>query len=581
MQQINPSRLIGRNLRYYWQKNLLLALGISVSAAIITGALIVGDSVQYSLRRIVSDRLGEVTHAVNAGDRFFTLSLGEKLEQKLGTTVSPVLMLEGIAVAGGGTQRINNINVLGVNENFDILAGQPGLYNRLEGYDLVISRNLATRLSVDTGDEILLRITRASLIPMNAPFVSDADNIVAARFTVAAIAERDQLGMFNLENSQTAPYNAFIALETLNELMEFQDKANLLLIASEEEQKAANILEIMADSWTLEDAGLHLRILDTFNELEISSERVFIEDGTSSVLLNQEGLKYPVLTYFVNSLSAQNHETPYSFVSTLPDSSLGADEAIINQWLADDLKAGPGDTLKMKYFIMGPLRELHEEERPFIIRSVVKMEGRFADPDLMPHLPGLSDAGNCRDWETGIPIDLESIRDKDEKYWEEWSGTPKAFIAQSGAVELWQNRFGNYTAFRYHAGKISPEELEQNTLQGLHPALLGFTARDLRSQGDYAAMNGVNFSELFGGLSFFLLAAGILLSLLLFLLNLEFRKEQLRTLSSLGIPARQIFRIMFAEGILVGVLGAIAGSFLRVRSINLFRAKKKALLISN
>ena len=34
------------------------------------------------------------------------------------------------------------------------------------------------------------------------------------------------------------------------------------------------------------------------------------------------------------------------------------DEASINQWLADDLAAKPGDLLEMQFFVPGPMRRL-------------------------------------------------------------------------------------------------------------------------------------------------------------------------------------------------------------------------------
>ena len=83
----------------------------------------------------------------------------------------------------------------------------------------------------------------------------------------------------------------------------------------------------------------------------------------------------------------------------------------------------------MTWFEVGPLRELNEVTSAFVVKAVVPMEGRFADASLMPDLPGLSDAGNCRDWDTGVPIALESIRDKDEDYWDEYGGLPKAYIS--------------------------------------------------------------------------------------------------------------------------------------------------------
>ena len=69
----------------------------------------------------------------------------------------------------------------------------------------------------------------------------------------------------------------------------------------------------------------------------------------------------------------------------------------------------------------------------------------------------------------------------------------------------------------------------------------------------------MDFSQLFGGLSFFLLVAGILLTVLLFLLNLESRSEQLKTLVVMGIPVRIIRRIVLVESMMVALVGSLAG----------------------
>ncbi len=181
----------------------------------------------------------------------------------------------------------------------------------------------------------------------------------------------------------------------------------------------------------------------------------------------------------------------------------------------------------------------------------------------MPDLPGLSDAGNCRDWDTGVPIALELIRDRDEDYWDQYGGLPKAFISIDRAVEIWKNRFGVYTSIRYD-DVLNPATLEASMLKEIEPGMLGFSLEATRSKGEEAAGNGVDFSQLFAGLSFFLLLAGVMLTILLFLLNLESREEQLGTLVTLGIPARLIRRIMFIESLIVALAGAAGGLVLAI-----------------
>jgi hypothetical protein len=79
------------------------------------------------------------------------------------------------------------------------------------------------------------------------------------------------------------------------------------------------------------------------------------------------------------------------------------------------------------------------------------MMGSFADPTLMPDYPGLTEADSCGDWDSGIPIDLKKIRDKDEAYWDKYKGTPKAFVSMEAAQAIWSNRFGTLTAVRWPA----------------------------------------------------------------------------------------------------------------------------------
>jgi hypothetical protein len=79
----------------------------------------------------------------------------------------------------------------------------------------------------------------------------------------------------------------------------------------------------------------------------------------------------------------------------------------------------------------------------------------------MPLFPGLADAGSCYDWETGIPIDLEKIRPKDEQYWNDFRGTPKALISMQQGITLWGNAFGNYTSIRFDKQSMGYGELVQ------------------------------------------------------------------------------------------------------------------------
>ena len=65
-----------RSLWYHRRVNLAVMLGMIVGTAVLTGALIVGDSVRYSLRRLTLERLGRIDEILLA-DHFFSADLAD------------------------------------------------------------------------------------------------------------------------------------------------------------------------------------------------------------------------------------------------------------------------------------------------------------------------------------------------------------------------------------------------------------------------------------------------------------------------------------------------------------------------
>jgi len=574
---MNLFNLVIKSFRHYFPAHLAVAIGIAISASIITGGMIVGDSVSHSLLETAGYRTGKVTHLVRAGDRFFTRDLAGKLalEGELKTTA--VMHLEGIAATEGGGMRLNRIQVWGLEADFNDVAGvMPGLDSLSPG-ECIISENIAVRLGIAEGDHILLRIRKASQVPANAPFVSDQVQTVSVRVKVKNLAGRDGMGRLNMHVSQTAPYNIFLSLDWMTRILDLDNLCNLVMVSGDE-VSTRKLEQSLQDKWTARDASLEIEYLENPGEWKISTKRVFLDDVTSMHLKEILPDAEPVLTYFANSISTEGRTNPYSFVSTLAHEGLKNDEIIINEWLAGDLSVTAGDTVMLKYYVIGPLRTLSEARNKFIIKQVVPFTGRFADRELAPFIPGLSDAGSCSEWEAGVPVDLELIREKDEEYWNIHRGTPKAFISLTTAEGLWQNRFGNHTSFRipsemingFMAAKFPGSnqdnlvDIEQALVSDLAPSQLGFEVVALGDQAIYAASNGVDFSQLFLGLSFFILVSGIILSILLLNYNLMQRSSQTGTLTALGFSKRTIIKIITFENFLVALLGSVLGAFLAI-----------------
>ena len=100
-------------LRYFARSSLAVVIGVALATAVISGALIVGDSVRGSLETLSLQRLGGVDHVVR-GPRFFRQNLAEEFNnhtepwekpRSLGI-VAPAIILTG-SVQTGQTRSAN------------------------------------------------------------------------------------------------------------------------------------------------------------------------------------------------------------------------------------------------------------------------------------------------------------------------------------------------------------------------------------------------------------------------------------------------------------------------------------------
>ena len=179
---------------HYFKANLLVALGVAVSATVLTGSLIIGDSVRYSLEQATFYRLGETTHLVSVAERYFRQEMAAQMEaDNPQIKAAPALLLQGMAVAYGGQYRVNKVQIAGVDKSFEKIAKTP-LYGELKDNEIAVSRNLAEQLQIKEGDNLMVRIKKASLIPMNAPFVSAEETSVTMRAVVKKIVQKNELG---------------------------------------------------------------------------------------------------------------------------------------------------------------------------------------------------------------------------------------------------------------------------------------------------------------------------------------------------------------------------------------------------
>lgn len=560
---MNLTSLISRNIWFHRKQYLAVFAGVVISTTVLTGALIVGDSVRFSLQRLTDIRLGKIRYVLQSNERYVRQELATEISRSAQVRAVPAMFAAGIAINSDKDLRINQVQVYGVDQRFLTFWDHPV---RAPGKDeAVISRNVAGKLNLKEGDDLLLRLQNRGRAPANAPFVAEIMPSVSIRVRVSAIADDNDIGRFNLKINQTDPYNIFLPIDQMADLLGLPGYANTVLVAGKGSMDLMPDLEgAMEKCFSLDDAGIVLHKLTGSGNYEITSDRIFIGDSIARIITRTIPGCEVILTYLVNSISAGNRSTPYSFVTAAGEAFLktnvGEKQIVINEWLAKDLGVGAGDSVMLRYFLMGAMRSLREDSSRFMVRTVLPPGNELSDPGLMPAFPGMTDAGNCRDWETGAPVDLKRIRPKDEQYWKDHRGTPKAFIAIDCGQKMWDNRFGHCTAIRFRAKENDIPGIERSLLSEIKPGREGLFFKPVYMEGQLAARNSTDFGELFLGLSFFIMLSALLLTAMLFSLLARSRLAETGVLATIGFRKTDILGILSVEVLMVVIPGAIAGA---------------------
>jgi ABC-type lipoprotein release transport system permease subunit len=562
---MTPTRYILLSLRHHRFAYLGVLAGAVLGATVLLGALFAGDSVEASLRRIGENRTGRATHVVAAGDRFFRQALAGDLASAAGVRAAPLVYARGTAAHGATRAVVNQAQLVGVTEAFWQLAPVPGPVPLDAATSAVaINETLARRLSLAVGDALIVRLQKPGTLAGNAPVAGAESTLQSLRCNVAAIVGDASFGRFSLDTSQMAQPTVFLPIRLLQESIGHPGGANLLLI--EAAGSEANLKGALARTVRLADYGLALKWLEPAAVFEISSSRIFIDPELAEAVIGAMPGTQPVVSYLVNEFRLRERSTPYSIATATtreaapflpPD--LGPRDIVLNDWLAADLQASAGDEVRLTYFQAGAAGALIEQQAAFRVHSVVPMQGLAADRAWMPDFPGMSDAKTTSEWDPGLPLKLDLIRDKDERYWDDFRGAPKAFLSPAAGRGIWSTRWGNYTALRIPFARDREAALVTSLLSALRPEMNQLILRNFGAGAAGAMPPAVDFGGLFVGMSFFLIVAALGLVAMLFQFCLLQRNREDALLAAVGLSGRQLLRWRLVEGFVILLGGCLIG----------------------
>ncbi len=561
-------RLILSSLIHYRWVNLSVLAGVALTSAILSGALVVGDSVKESLRRNAEARLSGIGPVFLGGERFFTASLADRVAAKLGddAIVAPILQIEATAASREGGRRVNRIQIVGVDERFWKLSLDG---TAPEGFDndrfIAVNRPLADRIGAKVGDTLIVRLEVPGSLSKDAPLSGESEQTTPFTAEVTTILDNEQFGGYSLKSEQIPPATLFVRRDRLEAVIEQSNRANLLLGGRSLEAGAFS--EAVESSWQLEDLQLSVAPAGEGGVQQMISSRVFFDGVLVKALETISTASAPVLTYLATDIAKAPAErgTPYSMVAGvgpalngIVTSELGEDEILLSDWLAEDLGAKEGDTITLTYNVVGSGRALVEQRKTFTVAGIAPLEQNGWDRSWTPEFPGIFDVDGLDDWEPGIPIDRDRIRQKDDDYWDVHQTTPKAFVSLAAARAMWSNRFGDATAVRFSLRNPDKPLVDQLRAQ-LRLTDLGMASRDLPAESAAAVAGSFDFGALFASMSFFLIVAALVLAGLVFVFGIEQRAAQIGLLLALGFTRKRVRRLFLVEAFVLSVGGAVLG----------------------
>jgi ABC-type antimicrobial peptide transport system permease subunit len=556
------TRFLFDSLRYHGRANLAVGLGATVGAAVLAGALLVGDSLRGSLRDRADRQLAGIELAL-VGDRFFR----EELADDVGEHVRPAILLQGTVLAGD--QRVGHVTVIGVDKRFLLGDMTP------EGSSATVSHSLAQALHLEPGSQLQVTVQKASAIPRSSA-LAKRDTTAAIRtmsFTAHQILPQGApLGEFTLNPGPAIPLNLIVPLRTLQREIDQPGRINALLSPRD---TLDSLQAELKHNLTLDDWGIVDRVAPTAKSyMTVESRRLILEpavvEAAKTTAVEKGERAGETFVYLANSIAAKGAEIPYSVVAGIdpknppPLNPLGEefsdDEILLVDWKESPLKVNPGDAITLKYFKPEVEGKIDETSHTFRLKAKIPL---IADPDIVPPFPGITDKLEITKWDPPFPYDNTRIKPRDERYWKEYRTTPKAYITLNTARKLWGTRFGDTTSVRLlpraAPTPVAPSDINEALLKNLDPKRGGFVFENVRERAHAAGQGSTDFGMLFLGFSFFLIVSALMLVGLLFRLNLERRARQIGLLRAVGYPLLAVRSLLLVEGLIISAIGSLIG----------------------
>ena len=525
---MNLGKIISSCRRRYRSFYLMVAVATAICVAVITGSLIVGDSVRKSLQLRAADRLYGTESVIVCADGFMGTEALQELS--LGPESRAVLLSDGFVSYYG---KFYPVTVWGM----DVLPdGTP-----IPEGSIAVNEEFARKVGDFTGQDLVLRLPDDGLVPSSSLFVTGRYS-TSMRLSFLTAVDAAHGGNLSLKNGQVIPYNVFVSRRELCSVLSLGDKLNVIL--SPEDIPQERLSSLSAKSMGI-----------SYDSGRITSDGVFLKAPLVDKLTGECDNPNRLFSYLVNSIGKDGRSVPYSFATALDFwDGRQVEGAILSDWAAARLGARPGDSVSVSYFVSDELKNLTEKTISLPVSKIVRTADLVRDDHLSADFPGLSDSESCSDWDSDLPIDMSRISDDDENYWSDYRSTPKILLPYSLMRPEWADDWGDATQVR----TTSPASVLSAVGADDFPVSVFRPREDALSN----AAGGVDFGGLFLALGFLIIFAALLLMYSPLGEMYAARAGEFSLLRAVGYSDRTISRILAREVLPVAAAGTSAGILL-------------------
>lgn len=523
---MNFIRLFRRDIIWYRKPFTALSAAACLVCAVLTSALLIGESVRGTL----NDNLRKNTAFVKTLMRFST---------PVNTNIRGGVLHTAGFISGG------------IKTHLYAFPGERAIKER----DAYCSKALAEALKLKVGDTFSVRVQTISAIK-SEELMGTPPRLKQIPFIYKGVWNNEKADV-NFENPQLLPNNLFV---------------NHTFLAQELGLKANSANEVWSNKGLME---AHDELPD---EVIWKLSQLTFEHWQKRPILKSKAYYLPEkavkacpdaakgLISFAESLSAPGGTLNYLFVGAFEGDILPVKPDCIA--FSSILKKKFKPPLSLTCFTTDGYRRI--ERRMQVFKSVSTASDTLISSILTPDIPGLTDVSDCTRWISGLPIDLKRIKTEDETYWERYKSKPKIYLNFTQAQKLFAP--GKCTLLIFDAN-ADIAGIRKRIISGMRDDPVLFQSIPAAEVIKRNIQNGIQFAPLFLGLSLFIIISGLLILLMLLKLHLFDRSAEREILAEFVACEKKVRRFYLIELMFVllpGILlGLLLGTFLCIVQLRL------------